>query len=150
VIGISSEGIESLLEGDLDFESEPIESKDVQGGQGQVRGHEDFGSMLRVDDQDKADQNAYRAPKEIDGTIPDGALGFTIGRAGGFDETGDVLEQGSEFDFRPVFSFRPSSFFGVGQGWPISHGIFTNLRDQVWATLKTGSKVTEVAPFKHL
>lgn len=42
VIGIGSEGIEGLFESDFDFESEPIESKDVQRGQGQIRGHEDF------------------------------------------------------------------------------------------------------------
>ena len=50
VIGIGSEGIESLFEGDFDFESESVDSKDVQGGEGQIGGHEDFGSMLGVDD----------------------------------------------------------------------------------------------------
>jgi len=31
VIRIGSEGIEGLLEGDFDFEADPIDSKDVQG-----------------------------------------------------------------------------------------------------------------------
>ena len=136
VIGIGSEGIKGLLEGDFDFESEPIDSKDVQRGEGQIGGHEDFGSMLGVDDQDKADQNAHGAPKKIDGTIPYRDMGFTVGRAGCLDEAGKVLEQGFEFDLRSVFSFRPSSFFGVGQGWPISHGILTDLGDQMVAAVK--------------
>jgi len=70
VIRIGSEGIEGLLEGDFDFESEPIDSKDVQWEQGQIRGHEDFRSVLGVDDQDEADQNSHGTPKKIDGTIP--------------------------------------------------------------------------------
>ena len=131
MIGIRSEGMEGLFEGDFDFESEPIDSKDVQGRQGQIRGHEDFRSMLGVDNQDKADQNAHGAPKEIDGTIPYRNMGFTVGRAGGLDEAGKVLEQGFEFDLRSVFSFRSPSFFGVGQGWPISHGILTHPGNQV-------------------
>jgi len=32
VIGVGSEGVEGLLEGDFDFESEPIDAKDLQGG----------------------------------------------------------------------------------------------------------------------
>ena len=58
-------------------------------------------------------------------------MGFTVGRAGCLDEAGKVLEQGFEFDFFSVFSFRTSSFFGAGQGRPIGHGIFTHLGDQV-------------------
>ena len=136
MIGIGSEGIESLLEGDFDFESESIDAKDVQGGQGQIRGHEDFGSVLGVDDQDKSDEDTHGTPKKINGTIPYRDMGFSVGWAGGRDETGKVLEEGFEFDFRSVFSFRPPSFFGVGQGWPISHGILTDLGDQVVAALK--------------
>src|SRR4030042_5269639 len=113
VIGRGSEGIKGLFEGGFYFESESIDSKDVQGGQGQSRGHEDFGSMLGVDDQDKADQNAHGAPKKIDGTIPYRDMGFTVGRAGGLDEAGNVLEQGFEFYFQSVFSFWTPSFFGV-------------------------------------
>ena len=69
---------------------------------------------MGVEDQDKADQNAHGAPKEIDGTITEGDLGFTVDRAGGLDEAGEILEQGFEFDLRSVFSSRTPSFFGVG------------------------------------
>jgi len=69
VIGIGTEGVEGLFEGDFDFESESIDAEDVQGGEGQIRGHEDFGSMLGVEDQDEADHNAHGSPKQIDGEI---------------------------------------------------------------------------------
>ena len=136
VISIGSEGVEGLFEGDFDFESESIDAEDVQGGEGQIRSHEDFGSMLRVEDQDKADQNAYGSPKQIDGTISYCNMGFPIGWAGAFDEAGEVLEQGFEFDLRSVFSFWPPSFFGVGRGRPISDGILSYLGDQVVAAVK--------------
>jgi hypothetical protein len=136
VIGIGSKGIEGLLEGDFDFESEPIDAKDIQGREGQIRSHEDFGAVLGVEDQDKADQNAHGVPKQIEGTIPDHDLGFPVGGAGGLDEGGEVFEQGSEFDFLSVFSFPPPSLFGAGQGRPIGNGIFTHLRDQVVPTVQ--------------
>jgi len=82
VIGIGTEGVEGLFKGDFDFESEAIDAEDVQGREGQIRGHEDFGSMLGVEDQDKADHDAHGSPKQIDGAIPYGHLGFPIGRAG--------------------------------------------------------------------
>ena len=62
VIRIRSDGLEGLFEGDFDFESEPIESKDVHREQGQIRGHEDFRSVVGVDDQDKADHKAHGTP----------------------------------------------------------------------------------------
>ena len=137
MIGIGSEGIEGLLERDFDFESEPVESKDVHRQQGQIGGHEDLGTMLGVDDQDKADQNAHGSPKKIDGTISYRDLGFTIGRAGGLDEAGKVLEEGSEFDLRSVYFFSDPFFFSLtGRGRPISHGIFTHLSNQVVAAVK--------------
>lgn len=131
MIGIGSEGVEGLFEGDFDFESEAIDSKDIQGRQGQVGGHEDFGSMVRMDDQDKADEHTHGAPKQIDGAIPDCEMGFPRGWAGGLGEGGKVLEERFEFDFCAVFSFRTSSFLGVGRGRPISDRILTHLSDQV-------------------
>jgi hypothetical protein len=92
VIGISSEGIEGLLEGDFDFESESIDSKDVQWGERQIGGQEDFPSVLGVDDQEKADRNAYGTPEEIEGPIPNCDLGFPIRRAGRFEKIGKVLK----------------------------------------------------------
>lgn len=136
MVGIGSEGIEGLFEGDFDFESESIDSKDVEGGEGQIGGHEDFGTMLRVEDEDKADQNADGTPQQIDGTILYGDMGFPIGGAGGFDEAGEVLEQGFEFDFRSVLSFWPPSFFGMRQGRPIGYGILAHLGDQVVAAVE--------------
>ena len=82
-----------------------------------------MGSVLGVDDQDKANQNAHGAPKKIDGAIAYRDLGFTIGRAGGLGEAGKVLEQGFEFDFRPVFFGRRDlgmfGFFDAGIDRPI-------------------------------
>ena len=86
--------------------------------------------MLGVDDQDKADHNAHGTPKKIDGTIPYRDRGFTIHGAGGLDEAGNILEQGPEFDFLSVFSFRTPSFSGANSR-PVSHGIFTHMRNQV-------------------
>ncbi len=107
-----------------------------RGREGQICGHEDFGSMLGVEDQDKADHNAHGSPKQIDGTISYRDMGFSIGWAGGLDEAGEVLEEGFEFDLYSVFSFWSPSFYGAGWGWPISHGIFSHLGDQVVAALK--------------
>ena len=136
VIRIGSEGIEGLFEGDFDFESEPVDSKDVHCQEGQIRGHEDFRSVLGVDDQDKADDNAHGTPKKIDKTIPYRDMGFTISGTGSLDEAGNILEERFEFDFCSVFSFWTSSFLGVGQGRPISHGIFTHMSDQVVAPVQ--------------
>ena len=87
--------------------------------------------MLGVDDQNKADHNAHGTPKKIDGTIPYRDMGFTIGGAGSLNEAGNVLEQGSEFDFLSIFSFWASSLLGTFHGGPIRDGIFTHMRDQV-------------------
>jgi len=71
--------------------------------------------MLGVDDQDKADQNAHGAPKEIDRTIPDDDLGFTISRAGGLDETGKVLDSVLSLTFAPYFLFGTLFFLELGR-----------------------------------
>lgn len=89
-----------------------------------------------MEDEDKADQDADGAPKKIEGAIPYRNMGFAIGWAGGLDEAGKVLEEGFEFDFCSVFSFRASSLLGARQGRPISHGIFTHLGDQVVSAVK--------------
>ena len=89
-----------------------------------------FDPCWGVDDQNKTDHNAHGTPKKIDGTIPYHDMGFTIGGAGSLNEAGNILEQGSEFDFLSVFSFRTPSFFGANSR-PVSHGIFTHMSDQV-------------------
>ena len=63
VVGIGSDGAQSLLEGNLNFEAQGIEAQDFQFGQLQVGGHKDDASTVRMDDQDKAHQAAGGVPQ---------------------------------------------------------------------------------------
>jgi hypothetical protein len=63
VIGIRANDPEGLLERDFDLESQAIDADDVQGGQGQVRAHQQDGTALRMEYHDKADEDADRTPQ---------------------------------------------------------------------------------------
>ena len=63
VIGIRANDSEGLLEGHFNLESQAIDSDDVQGGQGQVRAHQEDGAATGMEDHDEADEDADRAPQ---------------------------------------------------------------------------------------
>ena len=56
-------GEDLKLEGHFDLESQTIDADDVQGGQGQIRAHQQDGAAQRMEYDDEADEDADRAPQ---------------------------------------------------------------------------------------
>ena len=67
VIGIPADDPEGLLEGHFDLESQAIDSDDVQGGQGQVRAHQQDGAAAGMVYHGEADEDADGAPQQAGG-----------------------------------------------------------------------------------
>ena len=65
VVGIGADGMDGLLEADLDFEPPAVESDDRQGLQRGVGGQEDELTAGGVIDQDETDQPAQRSPQQV-------------------------------------------------------------------------------------
>src|ERR1700678_592607 len=65
VVGPGAEGIESLLEGDFDFEAQGVEAYDLSGTERQVGGHEDETAAGGMDDNDEAHEAAGGTPEQI-------------------------------------------------------------------------------------
>src|SRR5450759_925627 len=63
VIGIRADDAKGLLERHFDLASQAIDADDVQGGQGQVRAHQQDGAALRMEYHDEADEDADGAPQ---------------------------------------------------------------------------------------
>src|SRR3990167_6551029 len=71
MVGISSDGVKGLLEGDFDFEADAVELDDLKARERKVRGHEDYFPSIGMNDGDKADEDSHRPPNEIDDPILD-------------------------------------------------------------------------------
>jgi len=65
MVGPSAEGVESLLEGDLDFEAQGVEADDLGRAERQVGGHEDKAAAGGMDDGDEAHEAAGGTPEQI-------------------------------------------------------------------------------------
>src|ERR1700678_3604783 len=65
VVGPGAEGVEGLLEGDFDFETQGIEADDLGWGERQIGGHEDQAAAGGMDDGDEAHEAAGGAPEQI-------------------------------------------------------------------------------------
>jgi len=103
VIGIGADDVEGLLERHLDLESQTIEADDVQGGQGQVRAHQQDGAALRMEYHDEADEDAGGAPQQVGGSGAEDHVLLAIDGAGCLLEPAGILEQRCELDLLAVF-----------------------------------------------
>ena len=63
MIGIRADDAEGLFERHFDFESQAIDSDDVQWQEGEVGAHEQDGAALRMENDNEADEDADRAPQ---------------------------------------------------------------------------------------
>jgi len=61
----------ACLKGHFDLESQAIDADDVQGGQGQVRAHQQDGAATGMVYRDEADEDADGAPQQVGGPEPE-------------------------------------------------------------------------------
>ena len=67
MIGIGADDMEGLLERHFDLEAQTIDANDVDGGQGEVGGHQQDDAALRMENHYEADEDANGAPQQIGG-----------------------------------------------------------------------------------
>jgi len=65
VVGPGAEGVEGLLEGDLDFEAQGVEANNLGRRERQIAGHEDKAAAGGMDDGDEAHKALGGAPEQI-------------------------------------------------------------------------------------
>ena len=76
MIGVGAEGMDGLLEGDLDLEADAIGLDDGQGGQRPVGAQQDFAAARGMGDEHKAHGDAHGAPEQIKHTVAQGDAGL--------------------------------------------------------------------------
>ena len=88
VISIGAQGVNGLLETDLDFESPAVESNDVERVQGQIGAEENEPPPAGMNDPNEADQLTQRTPEQIAAIIEPLRLFLAINWAGGSGKAG--------------------------------------------------------------
>jgi len=115
VIGIGADDSESLLERHFDFESQAVDSDDLQGIEIQVGAHQQDLTAPGVIDGHESDEDADRSPEEVGGPEPEGHLLFAIDGAGGLLELAGILEQGGDLDLLAVLLASAPGLGPVGR-----------------------------------
>ena len=98
MIGESTQAMSRRLEADFNFESEGIESDDINGTEGQIGSHEDDVSGEGVGNEDKADDALSRSPEQIESAVRNLLVVLTIDRTRDGGEEGKVPEDGAKTD----------------------------------------------------
>src|ERR1039457_5936982 len=94
--------MEGLLEGDLDLESQAIDADDIQGGQGQVRAHQQDGTAKGMEYHDEADEDADGTPQQVGGPEAEDHVLLAIDGAGCLLELVGIFQEGCGLDLLPV------------------------------------------------
>ena len=134
--GIGADGVDGLLEADLNFKAPPVELDDGEGSEGEVRAQEDELTPSRVIDRHQADSPAQGTPEQIQATVTELNAPFAIDRAGGRAERVALLEQGVEFDFLALAPRATTTALGVGFGGFRGGGGAAQPADQVVASVQ--------------
>ena len=82
MVGISAEDVNRLTEPELDFESVPVQHKDLEWGQSEVGGKQEDGAAMGMAYDDEAHDTCRRAPDQIQATVAQGHVVFPIDRTG--------------------------------------------------------------------
>ena len=103
MIGIGAQGVNGLLETDLDFESPAVDSNDVERVQGQIGAEENEPPPAGMNDPNEADQLTQRTPEQIAAIIEQLHLLLAINWAGGSGKAGLEAEPVAQVSFAAVF-----------------------------------------------
>lgn len=116
VIGPDADGMESVLEGDLDFEAKGVEPDNLGSGERQVGGHEDQAAAGRMDDGDKTNHAASRSPEQIAGGPLQGDVGLAVSGTG--HRLKDRIEELTQANL-PTVNQRTSAHAATGRRRPL-------------------------------
>ena len=133
VEGIGADGVNGLLETDLDFEPPAIEADDLQRLQGLIGAEQNQPATGGMDHPDKPNQAAQLAPEQIKSIIAQGHARFPIDRAERLGELLFVAEPVVEFGFEPVSGWPSASLAFGGWSREISNPVAAQAADQVMA-----------------
>lgn len=105
VIGVRTDDPESLLEGDFDLETQAIEFDDLQGGEGEIGGHQEDRAAIGMAHGDEADEYADRAPQQVGGSETEDYPLFVIDGTRRFlEEQVGIFQQCRDLGLHPVLS----------------------------------------------
>ena len=126
--------MKGLLEGHFDLESPAIDADDVQGGQGQVRAHQQDGAAKGMEYHNEADEDADGAPQQVGGPEAEGHPVLAIDGAGRVLELVGLFQQSCDLDLLavlgwPAFGPRPIGPWGCRR--EESYAVALDARDQV-------------------
>src|SRR5207247_5088423 len=132
VIRVSPEGVNGLLEADLDFETPAVEANNLQWVQGQIGAKEDHVAARRVAYPNKADQLAQGPPEEVLAVVAQGDARFPIDRTGRFEEELAVAKPVLEGSLVAIDATSATALAATPwRGWEVGDGVGAHTRDQV-------------------
>lgn len=96
VVGEGAEGAKCLLERDFDFEANSVEADDVDGWEKQVGGKENYFPAGGVINSNETDDAGEGLPKQVDGEVAEGDVGFVVDGTLGLNPSRGIFEKHTE------------------------------------------------------
>src|SRR5213078_844531 len=132
VIRVSPDGVNGLLEADLDFETPAVEANNLQWVQGQIGAKEDHVAARGVAYPDKADQLTQGPPQQVLAVVAQRDARFPIDRTGRFEEELAVAKPVLEGSLVAIDATSATALAAAPwRGWEVGDGVGAHTRDQV-------------------
>jgi hypothetical protein len=129
MIGIGADGMHSLFERRLYFESPTVGGNDLNRGQVQVDAQKNGVAFFGVDDQHETVHCAYRPPKQIQAAIPY-RRGLAVKRRISLDKLIFLLEQFAQFHLFAINFLAASGFCMLERRGKIGDGVASDSTNQ--------------------